>query len=271
MKGVEFLKTLLKEPPFRLLSRIAVKYLPFSLRTKADWDVVDRPHYLVGMLRAADQAKSLGVDEIGVVEFGVASGAGLLEMQKYADMVEKETGIRILVYGFDSGRGLPDFSGDYREHPEIWAPGDYPMDEARLRRELTARTQLILGNVKNTVPEFVRSLQKCPIGFVAIDVDWFTSTRDALKILSDPGKSILRRVILYLDDTETLLYHRFAGEYLAFEDFNQHSELVKIDRWRGLQYHRPFPDQRWIMRMWVAYDLDAMTKLEFVGREVQVL
>lgn len=271
MKGVEFLKNLLKEPPFRLFSRIAVKYLPFSLRTKADWDVVDRPHYLVGILRAADQAKAQGVDEIGVVEFGVASGAGLLEMQKYADMVEKETGVRILVYGFDSGKGLPDFRGDYRDHPEIWAPGDYPMDEVRLRRELAVKTQLILGNVKDTVPEFVQNQQKCPIGFIAIDVDLFTSTRDALRILSEPRKSVLRRVIIYFDDTETLLYHRFAGEYLAIEDFNQRSELVKIDRWRGLRHHRPFPDQRWLMRMWVAYDLEAMGKLEFAGREIQLL
>jgi hypothetical protein len=223
------------------------------------------------MLRAADQAKSQGVQEVGVVEFGVARGTGLLEMQKYADMVEKETGVRILVYGFDSGSGLPDFCGDYREHPEIWAPGDFPMDEVRLRRELSDRTQLVLGNVKDTVPEFVQSQQKCPIGFIAIDVDLFTSTRDALKILSEPGKSVLQRVILYFDDTETLLYHRFAGEYLAIEDFNEHNELVKIDRWRGLHYHRPFPDQRWIMRMWVAYDLDAMSKLGFSGRKVQVL
>ena len=268
---MEFINRLLKEPPFRLFSRIAVKYLPFSLRTKALWDVVARPQYLIGILRAADQAKADGVTEISVIEFGVAGGIGLLEMQKYAEMVEIETGVTIWVYGFDTGKGLPEFSGDYRDHPEIWAPGDYPMNEEVLRKKLTLRTELVLGNVRDTLCDFVRTQQKGSIGFISIDLDLYTSTRDSLQILSLPEKKILKRVIVYLDDTEALVYHRFAGEYLAVEHFNEKNDGVKIDRWHGLRYHRPFPEYRWINRMWIAYDLDAISELGFEGREVRVI
>jgi hypothetical protein len=43
-----FLVRLAEEPPFRLISKIAIKRLPVSIRTKARWDVATRPQYLAG-------------------------------------------------------------------------------------------------------------------------------------------------------------------------------------------------------------------------------
>jgi hypothetical protein len=259
------------EPPFRLLARTAVKYLSSSVRAHALWDVSERPQYLVGILRAADEALKHGVPEIAVAEFGVAGGAGLLRMQDYAARVQAETGVRILVYGFDTGGGLPEGTGDYRDHPEIWSPGDFPMEWDKLRPLLDKRTELILGDVRDTIPNFVANTQSVPIGFIAIDVDFYSSTRDAFKILSLPGRKTLIRTIIYLDDVETLNYHRFAGELLAVDDFNAQNAGVKIDRWRGMRRSRPFPEHVWVDHMWVAYDLEAINRFNKDGRARAVL
>lgn len=259
------------EPPFRLLTRSAVKYFSRRVRTRAKWDVAERPHYLLGVLRASDQAKESGVSEISVAEFGVAGGAGLLCLQEYAEQVERETGVRIRVYGFDTGAGLPELSGDYRDHPEIWSPGDYPMDQRALERRLSQRAELVLGNIRDTVPAFVRDRLRAPIGFVAIDVDLYTSTRDVLRILSLSERRTLIRVVIYLDDAETMLYHRFAGELLAVEEFNEINRDVKIDRWRGIKRHRPFPEHSWLEKMYVAYDLRAMSEIDTANRKQQFL
>ncbi len=106
----------------------------FSVRTRALWDISGRPNYLNGLVLAADQARQQGLREFAAIEFGVAGGNGLLTLQQEALAVEQEFGVSIKVIGFDNGpAGLPAFNGDYRDHPDSWQPGDYPMDEAKLR------------------------------------------------------------------------------------------------------------------------------------------
>ncbi len=122
---IEALVRLGAEPPLRILVRAALKRLPVSAKTRALWDVSLRPAYLLGIWQAAEQAKKQRVQEISVIEFGVAGGDGLAVMQDEAAAVERESGIGIRVYGFDIGRdGLPAFIGDHRDHPEVWRVGD---------------------------------------------------------------------------------------------------------------------------------------------------
>ncbi len=256
-----FVYHLAKEPPFRLFARKAVKYFSSDVRQHSLWDASDRPHYLLGVLRAADQAKESGVAEISVAEFGVAGGAGLLCLQDCAERVEAATGIKIRVLGFDTGQGLPKGTGDYRDHPEIWTPGDFPMEWDKLRPLLAPRTELVLGDVGETLAEFVSNGLKAPLGFISIDVDFYSSTRDALKILSLPNRKTLIRTVIYLDVVETMLYQRFAGELLAVVDFNLANPGVKIDRWRGIRALRPFHESLWLDRMYVAYDLEAIDRI----------
>jgi hypothetical protein len=249
---------LLMEPPLRLLFKYVVAALPMPVRMKATWDAVARPWYLVGVFSGAQLAFQIGVPEISVVEFGVASGKGLLTLQEYAKAVEEEVGVKISVFGFDSGKGLVDHCGDYRDHPDRWIPGDFPIDEEWLRHRLTDRTHLIIGPVADTVPKFVREIQTSPIAFVAFDLDLYSSTLDALKILTIPGKNMLKRVAMYFDDITLECNHRFAGELLAIEEFNKANSNVKIDRWRGIGHSRPFPDSTWIRMMYIGHDLDAI-------------
>ena len=179
---ISMLRRLAAEPPFRLFVKHALALLPCSVETRARWDLSARPHYLVGTLFAAQRARVQGIREISVIEFGVAAGNGLLALQAEAEAVERATGVAIRVYGFDAGPGgLPTFCGDYRDHPDMWMPGDYPMDVDALRPKLAPRTTLILGDIRENIERFREEYDPSPIGFLSIDVDLYSSTAAALR------------------------------------------------------------------------------------------
>ena len=98
-----------------------------SFRHKVYFDLVVRLPYAYGLLEAADAAASMGLKRFTAVEFGVASGAGLMNMCKIAERVTKTTGIEVDIVGFDNATGMPE-PVDYRDHPEYYSPGDYPME-----------------------------------------------------------------------------------------------------------------------------------------------
>lgn len=250
------LTAFLAEPPFRQVMKIATRLLPTSVRTKDRWNAADRPQYLAGLLYAADEAIREGREAISAIEFGVAEGYGLLILQSHAAAVERETGVRIRVYGFDSGTGMPPGTGDYRDHPDIWKVGDYVMDVERLKTHLTTRTTLVLGEMRETA-----ATHPIPdaLGFIAIDVDLYSSTVEALNVLRRSDVPRLRRVAMYFDDLWDHYNHSFAGELLAIDEFNCASDSLKIDRWRGVRPGRPFADAPWVNSMYIAHDLQAIS------------
>ncbi len=245
---------LLAEPPFRLAMKAVCRYLPVPVAQKAWWDASDRPHYLAGVLYAAQQAQQQGRDAIAVIEFGVADGAGLVALQKHAAAVERATGVRVQVYGFDSGTGMPRGTGDYRDHPDVWLPGDYAMDVAAVRAQLAPRTELVLGDVDQTVHTAAIT---APLGFVILDLDFYSSTLAALELLAERPR--LRRVAMYFDDLSAQYNHDAAGELLAIREFNAAHPHLHIDRWRGLET-RPFPEAAWHQGMYIAHDLLAISE-----------
>ena len=253
------LRRIVEEPPFRLPAYFLVKRFARSVRLINRWGAVDRPHYLAGVLAAADMAKAENIKEISVFEFGVAGGSGLVRLQEYAQMVEEQTGVNIHVFGFDTGEGLPLLCNDYRDHPDQWRVSDYKMDVPKLRERLTPRTGLYLGNITDTLPDFVAKGHP-PVGFIACDVDLYSSTRDVLKIFTLPGRKMLRGVFMYFDDIDFVFNHQFAGEWLAIDEFNEANALVKIDVWRGIRKERVFFDEPWLDKMFIAHDLDAINK-----------
>src|SRR5262249_14766004 len=119
-------------------------------------------------------------------------------------------------------------------------------------------TSLILGDVAETVPRFFDDPDIPPIGFVAFDLDLYSSTASALRILALPGRRTLDHVALYFDDVANSISHRYAGELLAIDEFNRDHEHVKIDRWRGVANDRPFPEASYLGKMYMAHDLRAV-------------
>jgi hypothetical protein len=244
------------------------KLLPVTVSTRDIWEISPRPTYLTGIRAAALQAKRQKVGKISVAEFG---GQGLLAMQEEAEAVEKETGIAVQVYGFDA-KGLPEFIGDHRDHPDVWRHGDFPMDEQLLRSKLNPdRTTLIIGNVRDTAKEFWRWFDAPPIGFISFDLDLYSSTRDALQIFLAPETRMLWHVPLYFDDIDFLFNYSEAGEFLAIREFNVHQKRIFIDRWHGVREGRPFPEHGAYDKFFVAHDISALNKIMTLEREVRIL
>lgn len=247
-----------KEAPLRVFTGGIVKRFSQSLEMHEQWDTYERPQYLTGILWGALQARLEGHAKICALEFGVASGEGLLAMQRSAKAVEEKTGVQVLVYGFDTGSGLTPAAG-YKDHPDKWTQGDYPMpDVENLKSQLSDRTTLILGDVETTVDNFVRNVQECPLGFVAFDLDYYSSTVHALKIFTGPDRKALLHTPLYFDDTMFFGASEYAGELLAIREFNDCSHSTKIDKWDVLRYGRPFHERKWLNGMYIANDLQHM-------------
>jgi hypothetical protein len=245
----------LSNPP-RLLQDALLHFRPdLPLQTRIALDLFPRPNYAYAVYRAAMQARALGLLAISAIEFGVGQGEGLLAMEAVASEIETATGVHIATFGFDLGEGLP-APQDYRDLPYLYAPGYYRLDLATLRARLT-RSELILGNVEHTVPGFLqRDLP--PLGFVAFDLDFYSSTVAALKLFdSADSERYLPRVLCYFDDiaNEQALQTEYTGELLALNEFNAQHPTIKIDRVTGFEYSRVIRDV-WNIKMYVCHFFD---------------
>jgi hypothetical protein len=201
-----------------LLTRLSLG--PFEFRLALD--ALPRPWYGYGVYHAARLAERLRIPRIVVLEFGVAMGEGLVEMERMAGEVSRICPTQIQVVGFDTGIGMPEYSG-YRDMPYLWRKGHYRMNVEAVRRRLK-NAELVLGDVADTVPSFLSRLTGAAIGFIAFDLDYYSSTRAALRIFEDPDDSYLPRVLCYFDDIvggDEQLQSEDAGELLAIEEFNR--------------------------------------------------
>ena len=172
--------------------------------------------------------------EFSVLEFGVAGGNGLLALEKIAISCEQITGVKIDVYGFDTGVGLPK-PVDYRDSPNLFSENDFPMDVEKLRGQLQ-RARLLLGPVKDTIHDFTNSCP-APVAFVAFDLDLYSSTVQAFQLFEAPHSILLPRIWCYFDDGMGATHSDFAGERLAIAEFNVAHQMRKISPVYGLKYY----------------------------------
>jgi hypothetical protein len=233
-----------------------------SFRTKINFDLVLRSQHAYALLKSADYAKSLGVKSITVIEFGVAAGAGLLNICHVAKRVTALTGVDFKIVGFDTGRGMPP-PESYRDHPDLYSQGDFPMNFEALNQRLPANASLIIGDIRTTLQTFLQqSTSESPIAFVSIDVDYYSSTRDAFLVFDGDSASYLPRVQIYLDDLEDMAHNSWCGELLAVGEFNLHHDMRKIERHTFLRGYRIFKNARWIDHMFQLHVLDHRVRNE---------
>lgn len=217
-----------------------------SFRRKVDFDLVIRPQYAFPILRAADLAREWGLSRLTILEFGVASGTGLLNICRIAEEVTKTTGVAFRVVGFDTGTGMPP-PIDYRDLPEIYQAGDFPMDVERLRASLPANCELVIGNIADTLPRFLDTVSAdAPIGFASIDVDYYSSAKQSLDIFRGAPEKYLPLVPIYLDDVGDITVNPWVGEALAVNEFNAENALRKIAPWTMLRARRICKNAKWI-------------------------
>jgi hypothetical protein len=214
---------------------------------------VPRSQYGFGLLQAGRLAARLGVPRISAIEFGVAGGNGLLALEDHARRVTSETGVEIDIFGFDSGSGLP-VPDDYRDMPYAWEQGFYAMDVEKLESRLRCAT-LLIGDVRDTVQSFGET-NPAPIGFISFDLDYYSSTVAALRVLELPLTNLLPRVFCYFDDVAggpAYCYNEFAGELLAINDFNRSHDDRKLARIAGLRYNFRSLPTLWHEQIYVAH------------------
>jgi hypothetical protein len=236
-----------------------------SVRAKTFFDLRIRPQHAFALLTAADDALAFGYKSVTAIEFGVANGAGLLNICELAEGVTRETGIKFQIVGFDNAAGMPPIR-DYRDHPELYQPGWYPMqDPERLRHQLPPNAQLILGDIAATVPGFLAALPAdSPIGFVSLDVDYYWSAVEALKLFTGRPEQYLPRVTMYCDDVYSSAHNPWCGELAAIADFNTQNAMRKISPFNFLREERLFKRPKWISHMFTANVLDHPARFTYL-------
>lgn len=221
-----------------------------TFRAKVFCDLVFRQHNAYGILESAMLAKNMGHKGLSVIEFGVANAAGLCNMSKIANKVSKLTGIAINVIGFDTGEGLTVPDG-YKDYSDRFQAGDYPHNKKRIQSMLSDNAKVIYGDVENTVQKFIETLDSnFPVGYIVLDLDLYSSTRSAFKLLEGDASKYLPTIMMYVDDIDEFRHSKFCGEELAIEEFNKTHKLRKIERDNFIKTRRLFKSGKWLNKIY---------------------
>lgn len=227
-----------------------------STRLKISFDLLLRQQHAYGLLFAADEAKKRNLRSVTVVELGVGSGTGLMNLCELATKVTQSTGIEFKIFGFDTGAGMPP-PQDYRDHPEFYKEGWFPMDQEKLPKKLPPFCKLILGDLKNTLKNFVENLSPdSPLGFATLDVDYYSSSVQALELFKGRPANYLPVIPVYVDDMMYPAHNPYCGEWLAINEFNRDTASRKITPDIFLSHRRIFKHAEWLTHIYNVQVLD---------------
>lgn len=226
-----------------------------------------RPHYLWSLLHVAGIARHLGYEQFSALEFGCAGGNGLVALELAAEAVGSSYGIDVSVHGFDGTTGMPAPEGA-ADAPYLIETGHFPMNVAALRERLT-RTELHLGPIGETVAAFL-ARPAAPVGFVVQDLDYHSSTRDALALFDGPAERFLPRVLSYYDDVLGYPWAASNGERLANAEFNAAHAARRIDELRGMAWSVPAAHRHdpWPEALHLVHVLDHPRYAEYEGTAI---
>jgi hypothetical protein len=133
--------------------------------------------------------------------------------------------------------------------------------------------------VKKTLPEFMAGLTpEKPIGFVSIDVDLYSSTRDTLPLFLGEPDLCLPVTLAYFDDTHgapdrigSLFRNRWCGQLRAIDEFNETNSMRKIERILTLSHRRPLDREMWLEQIYGVHMLDHPMRQTGAQRDVPSL
>ena len=242
-----------KVPGFRRLWR---KFPLGPVPLRAEYDIwPGYPPYGFGVWSAAWLANALGHKRMSVIECGVVTGNGLVCLDQIASIVGGHFGMSIEVVGVDSGVGLPP-PIDYRDGAHIWGEGFYVMDAANVRSRLT-KAELIVAPVVEGLREYFARPNLAPLGFVAMNLDYYSLTKGALDLFAAlPAESRLPRIYGFFDDVlwpERACHNPWFGEMLAIREFNDEHQSMKVAQIPNLAWMRQYPNY-WNEMMYVLHD-----------------
>jgi hypothetical protein len=266
------MKSVLSHPnPLReLTKRLVRKFNLGNYEQRLSLGAVERPQYGYCVYHAAILARKLGYRSMSVLEFGVAGGSGLLNLEYHATEVQKILPIKIEIYGFDTGEGLPK-PLDYRDLPYIHKKGLFKMNAQELKKRLKM-AKLVLGDIRETGDSFFQKYNPSPIGGIMYDLDYYSSTASALKMLEANEKYYLPRVFCYFDDVigrEIEMYSDYIGERLAINEFNQTHKTKKLAKPYYLLAREIA--EFWYHKIWIFHNFEHSRYNDFIGEHSELL
>jgi hypothetical protein len=255
---ISYIEKIVMDPyPIRTAYIKLVKKLQlFDYEHRVRIGAVERPHYGYCLYQGCLLAKKLGLSRVSVIEFGVAGGGGLVNLEYHAGEISKALSIDIEIYGFDTGEGLPS-PIDYRDLPYHWQAGFFKMDVKKLQSRLT-KSVLVFGDINQTVQHFFEKFQPAPIACAVIDLDYYSSTVAALRLFArDNYNHMLPRIFCYFDDvggTEVELFSDYTGERFAIREFNTANANMKFSPAYYLLGHKVVPP--WYNNIFILHAFD---------------
>jgi len=115
----------------------------------------------------------------------------------------------------------------------------------------------LLGLVGDTVQAFLER-NPDPIGFIAHDLDYYSSTKDAFGVFEADERLLFPRILCYFDDVLGYPWGDVNGERLAIIEFNAAHEERKIAQLHGMKFLLPSDqfNQRWVDSLYLAHVFD---------------
>jgi len=109
--------------------------------------------------------------------------------------------------------------------------------------------------VKKPAATFFEKHDAAPVGCIFHDLDFYSSTRDALTLFDAGSDHFLPRTFVYFDDItgdEMSLFNKFTGERLAIAEFNEQHKTQKIAINHHLTYK--YPGAAWPNAVFIYHD-----------------
>ena len=158
-----------------------------------------------------------------VLEFGVYKGTSFIRLLSFRDLLEHQHSRKVI--GFDIFGKFPDdlnLDSDRKFVAQFEGAGGYGISkeelESHLERKKTTNYQLIAGDIRFTINEFLEKNPALKIALLHIDVDVYEPTKVILESLWD---KVVKGGILMLDD-----YGTVAGETKAVDEFFEGQDVV---------------------------------------------
>ena len=107
---------------------------------------------------------------------------------------------------------------DYRNHPEYYSRGNYPMDYENLKSQLPSNGKLEIGNLDDQINNLFNKNNELLVGFVSFDLDYYSSTKIALNIFNRDSNYYLPTVNVYVDDMSLENHTEYSGALLAIKE-----------------------------------------------------
>jgi len=168
-----------------------------------------------------------------ILEFGVYKGTSFVRLLSFRDLLENNSSRRVT--GFDIFGKFPDdleLVSDKEFVERFENSGGYGISKLELEKHLKNKGitnfELIEGDIKNTIPEFIKNNPSLKISLLHIDVDVYEPTK---VILENLWSKIVKGGILVLDD-----YGTVEGETKAVDEFFND---MNIKIYKPKYYHIP--------------------------------